>query len=202
MSDEAKKVEDIDDRFSDPTRDLLGKQSIRTTFKLKKETIATIAELAKEYSVTQKEVFDIVCDKLLREKEIQSLVVDRRSYLPEGSIRKTYVLSRTALVVLNQFSEKAGVTRDELVVTLFESFKQLIAISREKELELHGEAVEIINNFNATVHGVQEQITQLLGPADPIALRFNKIMILTEKLWTDVGLESDDGFPIRTDPIG
>jgi hypothetical protein len=215
MSDEAKKAEGKIDRMVAPTWDLRGKQSVRTTFKLQKKTIATIAELAKKFSITQKEVFDVVCDKLLREEgfaEEVKCLIDEGSQIggtvggvtlagdkAEDEVRKTYVLSQTAIVVLNQFSKRQYETRDILIELLFQHFKELFDVSVEREKKSHENALEIITNSLSSVHDVKGQLEKLLGPDDPVTLRFNQIMILMERLHLDINLELEQGWPVSTD---
>ena len=98
-----------------------GEQSVRTTFKLRKETMDILAVFTKN-GVAMKNFFEGVCSELKETDEEDSFL--RRSLrrakegvveTSSGAVRKTLVISQASLSKINELSREHKIARDGLV---------------------------------------------------------------------------------------
>ena len=98
---------------SQSTKDLLGRQSVRTTFKLSERSIDALSILASQLGIKQKSLFDHLIDD---DSVLRGVAEEAEGYeAPEQRVPKTYVISRRTLKNLEKASNKYQAPRDALV---------------------------------------------------------------------------------------
>jgi hypothetical protein len=183
--------------------DLSGRQSVRTTFKLSQKAYDDIVWLANHHNITLKDVFDILCSKLESSQEDDTLIkmvaksirIDNFNASIDA-IRKTHVITKNSLAILDELSKEYQVPRDALVEKAIMTFKALIDANLQKAIENHKKALDIVSKFWSNSEDVEHQLKKLLGDDDPIVTRFGYIVVLAMNLHSAIEHELKDGTPI------
>lgn len=120
--------------------DLLGRQSVRTTFKLSERSINALAVLAGQLGIKQKSLFDHLVEDT---RALKTIAEEFREFSSRQRVAKTYVVSRKSLENLEQISIQYGTPRDALVEFSIERILPLL----EKEKEKHGKRKELLSGM-------------------------------------------------------
>ena len=112
--------------------DLIGKQSVRATFRLSSECINAISILSAQLGIKQKSLFDHLmedADSLASiAREAESAISNR-----EDRTQKTFVISRKSLSLLDKISNQFNSSRDDLVEYSVRRLLPIIAKERKKQ---------------------------------------------------------------------
>jgi hypothetical protein len=205
---------------------LADRTSVRTTFRLSKETIKDLSWLARNHGVTFKEVFDELCtDYLLRypperhirkdgpNSEPQEIVVnppmlhfladlseEEISGALKDSIRRTYVISKGALKILQKVSEEYGIPRDALVNSSLGMMRSYYEYNVEKREEREM-ALELILKFQKSTVKLQDELNDLFEGDDATYTRFSHIVVLIKNLTSALECNLEKGTPIDPDNL-
>lgn len=176
--------------------DLRMKQSVRTTFKLPKETINLLATVAVQLGLKQKSLLD----QLTEDRDTLTRLageIDSGSFDQGGREAKTYVMSRSSLQAINDVAKKEQVPRDVLVEV---SIKRLLPLI-EKELENHLKRKKIFQEMQHLYQGLKElrnRAKKQLGGEDALfamvdgqLLQARKNLAATKKIITK-GMPMED----------
>ena len=98
------------DNFSD----LLGKKSVKATFRLRPKVISVLSILSTQLGIKQKSLFDFLME------DVKALHAIARSLTPDRldkdkRIRKTFVVSQKSLSTLKAVAEQFSASRDDIV---------------------------------------------------------------------------------------
>jgi len=194
-------------KFSPAT--LRDRRSVRTTFRLSKETREAMAWLAKYYRVKPKEVIDL-CVNLLQaidisdhtrtsedaDQDIKASLLEflgfraatsKKDSMSTGEyVRRTQVISRKSLGTLNDLSESSKKTRDKLVEDAILTLK---LINQGEEQKNHEQALEEIQNLVSQIEATEQKLEDLLAEGDPILHRLHVVRSMTESLEMDIEAE-------------
>lgn len=145
--------------------DLLGKQSVRTTFKLSERAIEALSILARQLGIKQKSLFDSLAE------DTQALQMIAEGFEEFGHrksrVSKTYVISRRTLDNLERVSMQYNTPRDALVEYSIERILPLLA--REKEKHHRRKIInEQIKNYLEGGMALLSEAEANLGEDDPV----------------------------------
>ncbi len=115
---------------SESAQELLGRQSVRTTFKLSEKSIDALSVLAGQLGIKQKSLFDHLIDDIPTLRIIAEASAEYQ--IPEQRVAKTYVISRRTLQNLEQISSRYQTPRDALVELSIERIIPLIKEEKKK----------------------------------------------------------------------
>lgn len=118
------------DFSDDPTADLRGRQSVRTTFKLSERSIDALSILAGQLGIKQKSLFDHLIEDTSALKMIAREFEEFSGRTQR--VAKTYVVSRKSLENLEKVSVQYNTPRDALVEYSIERILPLLTREREK----------------------------------------------------------------------
>lgn len=156
------------------TSDLMGRQSVRATFRLTEGCIDAISIVAAHLGIKQKSLFDhlVEDDHSLRSiaREIQQLKVTR-----QGRIQKTYVISRRSLLSLDHIARNFDAPRDALVEYSVQRLLPIISRERQK----HEKRKEMLGEITAHMIAggkLIKKIEKVLGQDDPIFQKMETVM--------------------------
>ncbi|MBN1997608.1 hypothetical protein JW935_08660 [candidate division KSB1 bacterium] len=169
------------------------KRSVRTTFKISKETNDSLNTLLKKLKIKPKELFDEICSN---EKLIQSIIKTDEEICGILNQRKTLVISKHTLKFLSQKSFELKIPRDVLFNKIILSFKLMIDVLYEKEREKEQVASGILENFYDEAEKIENQLKELLGNDNPITERFEHITIVIMNLSSAINSKLTEGRPI------
>lgn len=172
------------------------KESKRTTFKLSTESIQAIDWMTETFNFTAKEVFDLITNK----NEFFEAAVKFSTEHDDSDIkeqkRKTFVISKQALSILNNTSKNQEISRDLLVDKLILTYKSLMEKLLQKERESEEKALEIVSEFWSEAEKIQSQLSELLSEGNPILSRFGLITVIIESLYSAIDSKISNGTPI------
>lgn len=179
---------------------LSEKQSVRTTFKLNENCINVIDWLLKTNNLKPKELFDLICSNNdLINLAAEAAKKDDKDISIKQS-RKTFVISKRVLRLLNKKSEKYGLSRDLFFENLVSLFKALLEKHTEEEKHKEKKAHSIISDFRTNAETVEKQLKEVLDDGNPILDRFSLVMVVVmnlagaieSKLSNDIPIDPDD----------
>jgi len=153
---------------------LRGRQSVRATFKLTDSCIEAISIVAAQLGIKQKSLFD----HLLQDTDTLSTIARRFRNVrlqPTNRVQKTYVISRGALVSLEDIARNFNAPRDALIEL---SVQRLLPII-EKEREHHARRKEIYLRIQKHLEAGRKMLEEAeakLGNQDSITDRLGSAM--------------------------
>nr|MBF0222971.1 hypothetical protein [Desulfobulbaceae bacterium] len=144
--------------------DLIGKQSVRATFRLPQQVIDLLTVISGQLGIKQKSLFD----QLIENASVLGQVAEKaQNYAGEkNEVRqKTFVISRNSLLSLNDIAKRQQIPRDLLVEI---SIKRLLPVI-ETELEKHKKRKALLSDMQEYLrHGkrLQKKTGAILGKDD------------------------------------
>ena len=157
--------------------DLLGKQSVRATFRLSERAIEAISIVAGHLGIKQKSLFDHLIDDVRSLHSIaENLGTTRPREFPR--VQKTFVLSRRTLNSLESISKTFGTPRDALVEYSIQRLESIIQTERKKHAlreKLVGDLVKNISNNEKLLIKSRE----ILGADDPVSLEIEACFVVS-----------------------
>lgn len=154
--------------------DLLGKQSVRATFRLSERAIDAIAIVAGHLGIKKKSLFD----HLIEDSKALNTIAKNLSSLEIREfprVQKTFVLSRKTLNALERISKSFDTPRDALVEY---SIQRLDSIIKSEKIK-HERRKQLINDLEAHVIQSQRMLDtarSLLGEDDSVCLVLEKLV--------------------------
>lgn len=158
---------------------LMGKQSVRTSFRLPTQIIDLLSIAASQLGLKQKSLFDhlIEDNEVLHrvaqeEKDSQPTECERR--------QKTYVISRSSLSSLSQVAKKYHMPRDVLVEY---SIKRLFPVMNDEHEKQDKRKVILkeVKSYLEEGKKLLHKSTKLLGEEDPVSLRLAELVDICGK---------------------
>ncbi|HCP14232.1 MAG TPA: hypothetical protein DIT32_00340 [Peptococcaceae bacterium] len=179
---------------------LMGKQSLRTTFRLPEHTIKLLNVVAHQLRLKQKSLFDQLMEDEDALKEAAEMTEKEQTQQDAGDRRpKTYVLSRKSLEILEKISSQYDVPRDLLVEF---SIRRLVPVF-ETEQEKHKMRVIVLKDMKRHLNQgrkLYEKAEQLLGEDDAICAMIKKSNEVIENNVAELGSLIDQGMAMEDFP--
>ncbi len=154
--------------------ELMGRQSVRATFRLSEACIDAISILATHLGIKKKSVFDHLMEntrtlyEAARQWGDNPLIDGNRS-------QKTFVISRRSLVSLEKISNDFKVSRDAVIEYSVQRLLPVIAREREKHEFRKKFFAKTERHFKEGM-SLLRQAEAVLGRGDPITRRFESVM--------------------------
>jgi hypothetical protein len=160
-------------------KQLRGKQSVRATFRLSDQMIDLLKVAANHLEVQQKSLID----ELVQNRETLDRVANEaQEMLNESKERrqKTFVLSRNALTLLDDISDKHNLSRDQLVEHCISRLIPFVDAEQEKHKQRRL-LIKDVNQFLEDGKSLLEKADSLLGADDRFRVKLEKIVNYTER---------------------
>lgn len=189
------KRETPENNFRLQTNALKGKQSVRATFRLPQQAIDLLRVVAGQLGIKQKSLFDQLIENIpITGQEIHNA---QESGKEETNRRqKTFVISRSSLVLLNDIVKQQQISRDILVEF---SIKRLLPII-ESEREKHNKRKEVLSEMKEYLQQGKRllQMTEnQLGTDDLVYDMIKKQVRLSEKNVAELNTLIERGMPME-----
>lgn len=131
MAENSKFPFDLDE-MSDASFDALrGRQSVRATFKLSSNCIEAISIVANQLGIKQKSLFDHLFQDIESLNRIANQVRNAKVAAP-NRVQKTYVISRNALISLEDVARQFNAPRDALIEYSIQRLLPIITNERKR----------------------------------------------------------------------
>ncbi len=155
--------------------DLLGKQSVRATFRLSERAIEAISIVAGHLGIKQKSLFDHLIDD---SRALHSIAENLGTIkFPEFTkVQKTFVLSRRTLNSLESISKTFGAPRDALVEYSIQRLESII----EKERKKHSLREEMVHELADCIKKNEKLLLksrEILGVDDPVSVEIESYLV-------------------------
>ena len=158
---------------------LLGKQSVRTTFRLPQQVIDLLSILSTQLGLKQKSLFD----QLVENREIlDQVAVEAKNYQHTKQKRraKTFVISRNSLDALEYVARERHLPRDILVEVSINRLLPVIATEQEKQ-DIRKSLLKSLETHLRQGKKILHKAGNLLGREDPLYKRLEQLMLLSDK---------------------
>lgn len=179
MADEnTRDQSDLNDIFESDFADLKGRQSVRATFKLTNDCIEAISIVAGQLGIKQKSLFD----HMFQDTDTLSAIARkfRNARLQAANrIQKTYVMSRNALLSLEDISNHFNAPRDVLIEFSVQRLLPII-VNERRQHEKRKEILSKIRNHLEKGRRLLKETYAELGEEDLITDRMSAAMATYE----------------------
>ena len=179
--------------------DLMGKQSVRATFRLSVECINAISILSAQLGIKQKSLFDHLmedADSLISiARETESVMLDK-----ENRTQKTFVISKKSLSTLDAISKQFNSSRDDMVEVSVRRLLPIIAKERQKQDKRERLSSKISDHFNAGMT-LFDEIKRQLGKEDLIYKAMDAVIETYKKAYSAIGSVLEKGKRIEDFPL-
>lgn len=160
--------------------DLSDRQSVRTTFRFSEQALEALGWLSERYGLSMKDVLHFALDAL--HSSLEQLInleqgeqikkVEIRS-VDDKTIRRTVVITRKTLTLLNKLSKQYNITRrDDLINRAIMFTKVLTCATDESKIKAYREAYKLIDNIYLEAGGIESKLRELLGDDNHIVSEF------------------------------
>jgi len=165
MSDNIKAQFSIDIQLPKATtRGLMGKQSVRATFRLTKACITAIQIVAVHLGIKQKSLFD----HLIEDETSLAFIAEKLEDIDFDDVKriqKTYVISRRTLALLDKISKKNNASRNAIIEYSARRLLPVIVQERAKHRN-RKKILENVKNHYRDGMALLDQIGEILGAED------------------------------------
>ncbi|KJS28424.1 MAG: hypothetical protein VR64_24670 [Desulfatitalea sp. BRH_c12] len=182
-----------DSYHSETFSDLRGRQSVRATFKLSDHCIEAISIVAAQMGIKQKSLFDHLFSDTQALSHIARKV--RNARLDMGNrIQKTFVISRGALVSLEDIAKSFNAPRDALIEMAVQRLMPIIEDERKRHAKRKMVFAKVQKHL-ASGRELLKEAMQELGAEDPLADRLNTAMGVYENAFKHMSafIEKSEG---------
>jgi hypothetical protein len=158
---------------------LRGKQSVRATFRLSDQMIDLLKVAATHLEVQQKSLID----ELVQNRETLDRVANEAKEIEQESRerrQKTFVLSRNALALLDDISDKHALSRDQLVELCISRLIPFVDAEQEKHKQRRL-LIKEVNQFLENGKSLLEKADSLLGTDDRFRVKLADIVNYNER---------------------
>jgi hypothetical protein len=179
--------------------DLLGKKSVRATFKLHPNAIKLISILASQLGIKQKSLFDYLMEDEDALHEIaRSLPPD--TGIKEQRIQKTFVVSQRSLAVLEEATKHATASRDALIE---HSIQRLLPVLEKERIRQRrrAEALSRIAGHFKQGNVLVNEVEKIVGKEDTLYQSLVTVIAAYKKVYAEMEKLVDKGRRISEFPI-
>jgi len=158
---------------------LLGKQSVRATFRLSDQMIDLLKVAAAHLEVKQKSLID----ELVQNRETLDRVASESQAMQQKEDerrQKTFVLSRNALELLDDISDKYNLSRDYLVELCIGRLIPVVDAEQEKHKKRR-QLIKDVDRYLEEGKNLQKKADTMLDRDDQFRVKFEKIVNYTER---------------------
>lgn len=159
---------------SEAFADLRGRQSVRATFKLTNVCIEAISIVAGQLGIKQKSLFD----HLFQDTETLSAIAEKLNNVRlqnADRVQKTYVMSRSALVCLEDIAKIHNASRDVLIEFSVQRLLPVIAVEQKRYARRKALFEQVRQHLEAG-HRLLQRVYTELGEEDPLTERLTVAM--------------------------
>jgi hypothetical protein len=178
---------------------LMGKQSVRATFRLSVECINAISILSAQMGIKQKSLFDHLMEDanslVAIAHEVESGMLNK-----EGRTQKTFVISRKSLSLLDTISKQFNFSRDDLVEVSVRRLLPIIAKERQKQVKRERLSLKIAEHLEEGI-GLLDEIKRQLGNEDLIFKSMTAVIETYNKAYSTIGSFIEKGKRIEDFPF-
>lgn len=179
--------------------DLLGKKSVRATFRLHPTAAALMSILAAQLGIKQKSLFDY----LMEDTDVLHAVA--ASQPPDAAIKaqriqKTFVVSQRSLAVLDAVAKRAAVSRNDLIEKSIQRLLPVLEKERLRQRQRTRALSRIARHFKQG-KALMDDVKAMVGEDDTLYQSLIRVMEVYEKAVCEIRERVDKGKRISEFPL-
>ena len=185
---------------------LSERQSTRTTFRVRVDVIESLNWMKDNFNMTGKNLIEAIIKTFDQFEKNNTNIFQFLKEEAGGNKfdimeakRRTMVLSKETLRILNDLSQKIKTSRDLLLNGAIITFKILYDLQIKETREKHKKILDILERVDMHLLKIETNMKKLLGENDPIFNRFGYVMVILENLISDINKELETGEPVNPD---
>jgi hypothetical protein len=162
------------------TSALMGKQSVRTSFKLSAACIHAINIVSTQLGLKHRSLFDYLVEDTDALKTVAEDIV-KGDHDQSEKIQKSYIISRETLETIDDMCDNLSISRDTLIEHSVRRLSPII----EKEIENHRKRkniLDLVKNHFKDSKMVLSQIKESVGAEDPIYKAFKNTVVTCKQV--------------------
>lgn len=173
------------------------RQLIRTTFKLSQEALEARAWLAGHHKISMTETLSLAAYVIAQlNEELAGFYLARAGH---RDVRRTLILTKGALGVIEAKAAETGRHRDEILEAALQAFSYTIGETVGAAAELHRQVLPILGRANSALVEAEAEMKAVLEPDDPVLKRFGYAIVVMDNLLGAIEDELEDGTPVDPD---
>jgi len=176
-------------------------QSVRTTFKLSEDCLKAIEELLKINNIKPKELFNKIFENEFLFNTAIKIAQESKLSSNKHFKRKTFVISKKTLRLLNKASKENNISRDLIVESIITIFFEFFKQKWQEEIEKEKKAMVIIDDLWEKAEVAEKKLKSILEEDHPILDRISTIIIIIHNLSIDIDAKIKTGKPIDPDGL-
>lgn len=178
---------------------LMGKKSVRATFKLRPEAVKIISVLAAQLGIKQKSLFDYLMED---EDALRAIAASSPADTAEKAqrVQKTFVVSQKSLTTLGVVTKHSPASRSELIERSIQRLLPVFEKERERQ-DKREQAFTMIENHFKQADVLFNEIKQLVGKDDFLFSLIKPILIQYVKAFAEIKKLVDRGKRISKLPF-
>lgn len=171
--------------------DLLGKKSVRATFRLHPTAVELMSILAAQLGIKQKSLFDYLME------DTDALHAAAESQPPdtavkEQRIQKTFVISQRSLTALDTVAKHAAASRNDLIEKSIQRLLPVLKKERLKQRQRTRAMSRIVGHFKQG-KVLMDDVKAMVGEDDALCQSLIRVMDAYEKAVADIRERVDKG---------
>ncbi len=164
--------------------DLLGKKSVRATFKLRPAVIELFSILATQLGIKQKSLLEYLMEDMDALRTIAAMVTSPASD-KEKRIQKTFVVNQKSLSALEEVAKKYSTSRNDLIEHSVRRLLHVFEKERERQVKREKALVKVGDHVNQGKMIVDE-IKRLVGEEDTLFKSFEAAIASYAKVYAEM----------------
>lgn len=169
----------------------------RTTCTLSVGGNTALESLTSDFGLKQKQIFDLITSQDIYSHIINTIPAS--STLPILEIRKSIVVTKKNLKLLNEVSASSGIQRDIIVNRSFIYLVILLQQAKELQRDQHKKALVALNKLSKYQHQVEKELEGYLDEDDAILTRASKVISVLDNLIQEVQNSIKNGSEVDPD---
>jgi hypothetical protein len=171
--------------------DLLGKKSVRATFKLHPTAIELLSIIASQLGLKQKSLFDYLMeDQEALHTMAKSVSADKA--MTGQRIQKTFVVSQRSLDALEDATKGSNASREDLIER---SIRRLLPVleKEQRRQRRRAEAFVMIDKHFKQGNALVEKVKEMVGEEDTLCQSLIAAMSVYERSYEEINNLVDKG---------
>ncbi|MGD9309823.1 MAG: hypothetical protein PVG51_11820 [Desulfosarcina sp.] len=180
--------------------DLLGKKSVRATFKLHPTAIQLLSVLASQLGIKQKSLFDYLMED---EAALHAMAQSSPSNttIKEQRIQKTFVVSKRSLAALDAVAKHAPASRDDLIERSIQRLLPVLEKERIRQRRRAEALTKIAAHFKQG-NALLDDVKKLVGEEDALCQTLTAVISTYAKAYGDMKKQVNKGKQLSEFSIG
>jgi len=172
---------------------------VRTTITLSLEGSNALDCLMNNFGFKQKQVFDAFITKEGVNADIISIASQSNSNKIKRQVRKSLVVTKRNLKLLNESAEKAGLQRDIIIDFAFRFLVVLLQNEKKQQDEQHQKSLVTLNKLSNLQLKTEQELQSILDEDDAVLARMSLVITVLNNLIREVENCIKNGTPVDPD---